>query len=105
MTAFTLGSKNRLLDNKLVANKLVANVEAWYWLYKDVNEVQFGLANPPPGPTNPFPNIQLLTYNAAKIKSYGVEAQVEYLVWHGGKLTADFAYNDAKFTNFELPAA
>jgi iron complex outermembrane receptor protein len=99
MTAFTVGSKNRFLDNKLIAN-----VEGWYWIYKDVDEPQFGLANPLPSPENPFPNIQLLTYNAAEIKSYGVEAQIEYLIWRGGKLSSEIAYNDAKFTEFQLPA-
>jgi iron complex outermembrane receptor protein len=92
MTAYTVGSKNRLFNNRLTAN-----LEAWHWIYKDVNEVQFGVANP-------FPNVQLLTYNAAEIKSDGIEAQIESLLWSGAKLSADLAYNKATFTQFNLPA-
>lgn len=67
------------------------------WDYKDVDEYQFGAANP-------FPNLELLTYNAAKLISKGIEAQTEFAIGNDGRLSLGAAYTVSTFQAFNLPA-
>lgn len=92
MTAYTIGSKNMFLDHRILLN-----VDGWYWDYRNVDQYQFGMANP-------FGNIQLMTYNAAKLVSEGVEAQLEFAIGRNGRLSIAPAYTDATFRSFNLPA-
>ncbi len=92
MTAYSIGSKNMFLRHRVLLN-----IEGWYWDYRNVDQYQFGMANP-------FGNIQLLTYNAAKLVSKGIEAQMEFALAGGGRLSLAPAYTDATFQSFSLPA-
>ena len=90
--AYTIGSKNRFLQRRVLVN-----AEAWYWDITNMDEYQFGMLNP-------FPNITLVTYNAARLVSKGVEAQMEFAVGDNGVLSLSPAYTDAGFQKFNLPA-
>jgi iron complex outermembrane receptor protein len=93
--AYTAGSKNTFMDRRIVLN-----VEGWYWDYENVNQFQFGLANAPVG----VANVQLLTYNAAKLISKGVELQSQFAVGENGRFTLNAAYTDSTFDDFKFPA-
>ncbi|WP_164975580.1 TonB-dependent receptor [Sphingobium fluviale] len=91
MTAFTIGSKNSF------ANKRVRlNVEAWYWDYRDVQQVQFGFVNPRPA-------FALVTYNAAKQESYGAEVDASVRIGDGGTLSGNLTYTRSTWKEFALP--
>ena len=72
------------------------NVEAWYWEYEDVQQVQFGFVNPEP-------NFALRTYNAAKQESYGVEAEAIVQVGEAGAFRADVTWLQSEWAEFALP--
>ena len=91
MTAYTLGSKNTFADNRVRLN-----VEAWYWDYRDVQQVQFGFVNP-------VPAFALVTYNAAKQESYGVELDGSLRVSEGGTFSGNVTYTHSTWKEFALP--
>jgi iron complex outermembrane receptor protein len=77
------GSKNRIFDNRLVANLTVFA----YW-YQDLQVSQLLEA-------------QNFIQNAASARSYGVEVELVYQPWDQLTLTAQFAYLNAKFTDYD----
>lgn len=91
MTAYTIGSKN-----SFAGNRVRLNVEAWYWDYRDVQQVQFGFVNP-------VPAFALVTYNAAKQESYGVELDGSLRVGTGGTLSGNVTYTRSTWKEFALP--
>lgn len=91
MTAYTIGSKNAF-----AGNRATLNVEAWYWDYRDVQQVQFGFVNPRPA-------FALVTYNAAKQESYGVEVEGSLRIGGGGLLSGNVTYVHSTWKNFGLP--
>lgn len=87
LTAFELGSKNRLLDNRLQLN-----VEAFYYDYKDHQENHLKqLSN----------GIQLfVTDNAGKAKSYGLEADVVFQPVESDRFALNVQYDKSKYDTF-----
>jgi iron complex outermembrane receptor protein len=91
MTAYTIGSKN-----SFAGNKVNLNFEAWYWDYRDVQQVQFGFVNP-------VPAFALVTYNAAKQESYGAEVEGSVRVGNGGLFSGNVTYVHSTWKSFTLP--
>ncbi|MBT2135358.1 TonB-dependent receptor [Croceibacterium sp. LX-88] len=87
--AFTLGSKNRFLDNHLQVN-----VEAFLWKYKNQQFSQFGydLGNPP--------STVFLTRNIGDSTIKGVDLDLEYLPAENTQLSANVQYLDTKYDSF-----
>ena len=87
LTAYTLGMKNRFLDNKLQLN-----VEGFIWNYtnQQISHVGLDLA----GRTANF------TQNIGASKIRGVEVDVRALVTPNTLLSADFQYLNARNTKF-----
>jgi iron complex outermembrane recepter protein len=88
LTAYTLGAKNRFLDNRLQFN-----LEAYYWLYKNKQVSILG-----PLPTSG--NLDLLTVNAGNAKLYGLEPDVVFLVTPQDEVSATAAYEHASYETF-----
>lgn len=87
ITAYTLGIKNRFLDNKLQLN-----IEAFHWDYKDLqlSAQAFDATG----------NIVLLTQNAGKAKVSGIETSVVAKPWNGGTLRGSLSYVDSEYKRF-----
>ncbi len=91
MRAITVGAKNTFADGQLRLN-----IEGWHWTYRDVQQVQFNFVNPPPF-------FALVTFNAAKQESYGVELDGSLLVGEGGLFNANITYTNSQWKEFALP--
>lgn len=91
MTAYTIGSKNVFANNRVRLN-----LEAWYWDYRDVQQVQFGFVNPRPA-------FALVTYNAAKQESYGAEIDGSVRIGDGGTFSGNLTYTHSTWKDFALP--
>jgi iron complex outermembrane receptor protein len=87
IAAWTLGSKNRFLDNRLQVN-----VEAFYWRYSDqqISHLGFDSAGIAIFPTE----------NVGKSTMKGVEVDGEYLLFAETLLSADAQYLNARYDNF-----
>lgn len=87
MNAWSLGSKNRFLQNRLQLN-----LEAFYWDYKNkqVNEL---------GPINPG-GYTLITQNAGNATLYGTEVQSSYLLTPADTISVTALYERAWYDNF-----
>ncbi|WP_343525438.1 TonB-dependent receptor [Sphingomonas sp.] len=88
LTAYTLGSKNRFLDNKLQVN-----LEAFYWRYRDQQISYVGPIESTPGN---FAQAGV-TVNAGRARMYG--AELELLARPTGRdtLGATVQYLDSKY--------
>jgi iron complex outermembrane receptor protein len=98
LTAYTVGSKNRFLDNRLQIN-----LEAFYWNYKDqqvnhLGPVQTSLAPPAFGITQ-------ITENAGKSRIYGLEAEILFKPTRSDNLAIDLQYLNAKYQHFTYTAS
>jgi iron complex outermembrane receptor protein len=91
LTAYTLGSKNRFLDNALQVN-----LEAFHWVYKDQQVA--GVALIPPFIIFPQQNAQQATIN-------GAELDVQYLAPTKTLLTLDAQYSLGKYDTYRLLSA
>jgi iron complex outermembrane receptor protein len=87
LTAFTLGSKNRFLDNTLQVN-----LEGFYWVYKDKQVTHIG-------PVRPV-GYNLITENAGRAEIYGAEAEIVWQPSANDRLTAGGQYLHSKYTDF-----
>ena len=89
LKAYTIGSKNRFLDNKLQVN-----VEAFIWKYRNQQFSQFGydLGNPP--------STVLLTRNIGTSSIKGVDLDVEYRAGRNTKLSGSLQYLDTSYDSF-----
>jgi iron complex outermembrane receptor protein len=87
LTAFTVGSKNRLLSNRLQFN-----VELYYWDYKNKQVSHLG----------PKVNgaLDLVTENAGSATMYGVEPEVQFLITDNDEIGATVAYEHATYDSF-----
>jgi iron complex outermembrane receptor protein len=95
LTAFTVGSKNRFLDNKLQFN-----VEAFYWKYKD-QQISFV------GPVQIVPGVFAAggkTVNAGKANFYGVEADLQFAITPQTLFSANLLYNHTKYDSLNYVA-
>ena len=89
--AYTLGSKNRFLENRLQLN-----LEAFYWQYK--NQQISHLVDDSAGA------IVLATQNVGQASYKGVEADTRFKASRGFELTADVQYLDARYQSFAFQA-
>ena len=87
ITAYTLGSKNRFLDERLQLN-----AEAFYWKYHDQQISHLGRDSTG---TVIFP-----TENVGKATMKGVELELQFLATANTLLAADVQYLDAEYDEF-----
>ncbi|MBO9580434.1 MAG: TonB-dependent receptor [Sphingobium sp.] len=89
LKAYTIGSKNRFLDNKLQVN-----VEGFIWKYRNQQFSQFGydLGNPP--------STVLLTRNIGTSSIKGVDIDVEYQATRNTTLSGSLQYLDTSYDSF-----
>lgn len=87
--AYTIGSKNRFLDNRLQVN-----VEAFLWKYKNQQFSQFGydLGNPP--------STVFLTRNIGDSTIKGIDLDLEFLPAPNTMLSASVQYLDTEYDSF-----
>ncbi|CAN5300589.1 TonB-dependent receptor [soil metagenome] len=83
LTAYTLGSKNRFLDNRLQLN-----VEAFVWKYDDQQISHLGPVSVAPGIFGPV----FLTDNAGALTIYGAEAELLFQVTDDDLVSANLQY-------------
>ncbi len=92
ITAYTVGSKNRLFDNRLQLN-----IEAFYWKYRDQQVNFVGLdANG---------NTANLTKNIGRSTIKGIEIESQFLVTPTTLLSANVQYLDAVAKSFVYQTA
>ena len=89
ITAYTVGLKNRFLDNRLQLN-----LETFYWDYKDLQLSAQGI--------DAAGLIVLLTQNAGKATVKGQNVSVVAKPWTNGTLRASVEYVDSNYDNFVL---
>ncbi len=91
LTAYTLGSKNRFIDNRLQLN-----LEAFYWDYEDQQINFVGGVQSPTGSIG----LGALTRNAGVARLYGVETELKFALTPRDTLSADVQYLDSKYDSF-----
>lgn len=87
LTAYTVGLKNRLLDNRLQLN-----VEAFWWNYKDQQIGRVG--------TDARGNQGQFSDNVGRATMKGVEAEAKLLPTPDTLLSANVQYLDSKYKSF-----
>lgn len=87
MEAWTIGSKNRFLDNRLQLN-----LEAYHWRYSDQQISHMGLDSQG---VVIFP-----TENVGRATFQGVEFETRYLIAADTLISADVQYLDAEYNDF-----
>jgi iron complex outermembrane recepter protein len=87
ITAFTIGSKNRFVDNRLQLN-----VEAFYWKYRDQQLSYLGI--------NSVGAVGLLTRNIGRSFAKGVEVEALAQITPSTRLMANIQYLDSKYESF-----
>lgn len=92
LMAYTIGSKNRFLDNRLQLN-----VEAFYWDYEDQQISGLGPVQVATTPAGPIFGPVFLTQNAGKATIKGVEAELLFQPVRDGTLSINVQYLDAKY--------
>jgi iron complex outermembrane receptor protein len=94
VTAYSVGSKNRFLDNKLQVN-----VEAFYWDYRNLQLTTTSI--------DATGIVNLAVRNAGKARIMGVNLNVLAKPWTGGTLHGAVEYDDTEYNEFLItgPAA
>ncbi len=92
ITAYTVGLRNRFLDNKLQIN-----FEGFYWDYKDLQLTRLILDG--------SGNVALATQNAGKARVYGLNADLVAKPAKGTTLHAGIEYVNSKYTSFNFVQA
>ncbi|MEY2928094.1 MAG: hypothetical protein RL367_2571 [Pseudomonadota bacterium] len=87
ITAYTIGSKNRFLNNRLQIN-----IEGFYWKYRDQQLSYLGI--------NSVGAVGLLTSNIGSSVAKGVEVEAQAQVTPSTRLTANVQYLDSKYESF-----
>lgn len=93
ITAYTVGVRNRFLDNRLQLN-----IEGFYWKYKDNQQSAIGFDG--------FGNIAFVTRNAGDARLFGVSADIAARLSDNDNLSLNLEYNNSKFNRFtyEVPS-
>ncbi len=94
LTAFTVGSKNRLADGRVRLN-----AEAFWWDYKNHQEGYLAPTNPP------VPGFGFVTINVPKAKIYGLDAELEWAPTEADRLGVRMQYLHAEYTDFTFNTA
>ncbi|MBB3955577.1 iron complex outermembrane receptor protein [Novosphingobium sediminicola] len=95
LTAYTIGSKNRFLDNRLQLN-----VEAFWWDYRNQQISHLGPVQVATTPGGAVYAPVFLTENAGGAKLYGIEAEVLFKPTPNDLLTADIQWLHARYKTF-----
>ncbi len=95
LTAYTVGTKNRFLDNRLQVN-----AEAFYWDYSDQQVNYIG----PIRTSATTYGTGLVTTNAGKSRMYGLDTELDFQLTPDDRLTADIQYLNGKYTKFDYVA-
>jgi iron complex outermembrane recepter protein len=90
LTAFSIGSRNRFLDNTLQVN-----VEAFYWQYRDQQASSVGFTN--------SGLVTFVTRNVGAANPYGVDLDVLYKPTANDTLNFSVNYIHAEFSQFVIP--
>lgn len=94
--AYTVGSKNRFLDNKLQIN-----LEGFYWKYSDQQVNYIG-----PGFTSPgVIGTILRTANAGKSRIFGTEVELNFQPTRNDAFSANVQYLNGKYNSFQYVLA
>ncbi|MBI1684094.1 TonB-dependent receptor [Caulobacter hibisci] len=99
LTAYTIGSKNRFLDNRLQLN-----VETFYWDYKDQQISHLGAVQVATTPGGPIYGPLFTTENAGKAAIYGAEADVMFQATANDLVTANLQYLHAQYDDLKYQA-
>ncbi|MCW6528621.1 TonB-dependent receptor [Sphingomonas sp. MMSM20] len=92
ITAYTIGSKNRFLENKLQLN-----IEAFYWDYKDQQISHLAPAQVAATPAGPIYGPIYVTENAGAATIYGAEAELLFQPTHDDLFSANLQYLHSKY--------
>lgn len=92
ITAYTLGLRNRFIDNKVQFN-----VEGFYWDYKDLQLTRLILDG--------SGNLALTTQNAGKARIYGFNADLTVKPANGTTLHAGIEYVNSVYKSFSFAQA
>jgi iron complex outermembrane receptor protein len=90
LTAYTLGIRNRFLDNSLQVN-----LESFYWKYKDNQQSAIGFDGQG--------NIAFVTRNAGDATLYGLSADIVARVTRDDTLSLNTEYNHTRYDRFTYP--
>ena len=95
ITAYTIGSKNRFLDNRLQLN-----LELFYWKYKNQQVAHPGLDRSVP------PRTQSIVENVGNSTMKGFEIEGRFKITPTTTISTDIMYLDAKnnFFTYQVPA-
>jgi iron complex outermembrane receptor protein len=94
ITSWTLGSKNRFLDNSLQLN-----AEAFYWNYKDKQVSHLAnIFNPTNSPT--FLSPGLVTENAGNAKFYGLELDLRFRATSYDVIAGTIQYEHSQYDSY-----
>jgi iron complex outermembrane receptor protein len=95
LTAFEVGSKNRIFDDRLQING-----EAYYYNYRDFQLPHFGFLPPS------FTNLGAVITNVGKVHVYGGEVEANYLITPNDRVDASVANIHSRIDSYTLiPAA
>jgi iron complex outermembrane recepter protein len=92
LTAYTLGSKNRFLDNRLQIN-----AEAFYWDYKDQQISHLGPVQVASTPFGPIFGPVFVTENAGAATLYGVEVELLFQLTADDLFSANLQYLNTEY--------
>jgi iron complex outermembrane receptor protein len=95
LTAFTIGSKNRFLDNRLQLN-----LEAFYWDYKDQ---QISFLGPVETSLGVFGS-GLQTVNAGNARIAGIEVEALFMPTDADRFSGTVQFLDTQYTDFHYVA-
>jgi iron complex outermembrane recepter protein len=99
LTAYTIGSKNRFLDNRLQLN-----LEGFYWDYKDQQVSHLGAALAATTPAGAIYAPLFKTENAGKATIYGAELEAQFRASANDLLTANVQYLHAQYDELRYQA-
>lgn len=85
--AYTIGTKNRFMDNRLQIN-----AEAFYWKYKNQQVAHLGVDS--------TGSSAFFTENIGNSRNFGGEIEAQFLATRTTLISANAQYLDAKYTQF-----
>lgn len=93
LTAYTIGAKNRFIDNRLQLN-----IEGFYWDYQDQQVNYIGATRISATESGQG----LVTTNAGRSRIYGAEAEMRFQLSRNDLFSADLQYLNGKYTSFSF---